>query len=74
LRAAERSVGIPPSKAAPGKGKLRGKAKGKRVRRTTMVRASKAIEVLRRDAEPAGTTTTKARDNKPAGKATADGA
>jgi hypothetical protein len=49
LRAAERSVGITPLPKASKESKLRGKGRGKRVRRTTMVRASKAIAVLRRD-------------------------
>lgn len=48
LRAAERSVGISTPPAASKKGKLGGKGRGKRVRRTTVVRASKAIAVLRR--------------------------
>jgi hypothetical protein len=73
LRAAERSVGIPPS-PKPAKGsKLRGKSQGKRVRRTTVVRARKAIEVLRRDAEPTETSALMKNHNKPATKTSAGG-
>jgi hypothetical protein len=49
LRAAERAVGIPAAPKASKAGKLAGKGRGKRVRRTTMVRASKAIAVLRQE-------------------------
>ena len=47
LRAADRSVGISPIPKRTKTGKLRGKGQGKRVRRTTVVRAGKAIGALR---------------------------